>query len=169
MAQHKTIVERVTELEKAFPQLIDALNDSMKRRTDPIVKSLNALVEMMGRDVVLAKMGELQEKQQTEEMEAKKSQLESAVAQGRLVKKDAIGQEALLVARESDATGKMIHPGRFHVNFAEIAPQFQEKLLGKPVGATVEIPGGSGVFEVLEIYEMAPAQVPAAIESPASN
>lgn len=164
MAQHKTIVERVTDLEKAFPQLIEAINDSMKRRIDPLVKPLNALVEMMGRDQVLAKMQELQERQQTEEMEAKKSQLQAAVADGRIVKKDSISEASLIVATETDVNGKTIHPGRFHVNFGDIAPQFQEKLLGKRAGVKVEIPGGAGVFEVQEVYEFAPATVPAAIQ-----
>lgn len=169
MTQHKTVIERVAELEKAFPQLVEAINNQFNQRLGPVVQSINALIELLGRDTVVAKMTELKEKQQTQEMEAKKAQLDALVAEGRLVKAEVIKEGSVVVGRELNAEGKAIHPGRFQMTFNEIAPQFQEKLLGKGSNEKLDIPN-YGSFEVQEVYEFVPVPVPAAIvETPTPN
>ncbi len=112
-------------------------------------------------------MNELKEKQQTQEMEAKKAQLEALVAEGRLVKANVIKESSVVVGREITKEGVSIHPGRFQMPFAEIAPQFQEQLLGKGTDSKLEIPN-HGTFEVQEVYDFV-TPVPAAIvETPAT-
>lgn len=166
---HKTVIERVADLEKMVPSLLESVNDSIRRRTDPTIQTLNAVVEILGRDSVKAKMVEQMEKQQSQELEARTSHLQAGVAEGRILKVEKISENSLVVSTETDSAGKVRHPGKFHLNFGEIAPQFQEKLLGRGVGERVELPEGQGTFEVVEIYELAPTPVPAAIQTPAAN
>lgn len=177
MSGHKTVIERVSELEKAFPRLVDALSDNMNRRFEPILPLLNALTDIVGRESVMAKIKELKDQQATQEMEMRKAQLEALVKEGRLVKAETIKDGSVLVAQEKTPDGKLVHPGRFQMMFAEIAPVFQEKLLGKPsVGTVIDLPDNQGTFEVLEAYDFVPPsavattpEVPAAVESPATT
>jgi hypothetical protein len=169
---HKTIVERVTELEKSFPNLVDAISDNLDRRLNPLLPLINALVEVVGRDTVSAKVKEQRELSQTQEMESQKAQLQVLVAEGRLTKAEVIKDGSVIVAREFLGDGTVVHPGRLQILFSDVAPQFQEKLLGKTAaGTVVELPDNQGKFEVLEVYDFVPSDrvtpvVPAAVESP---
>jgi len=166
---HKTVIERVTEIEKAFPQLIEAINDHVDRRTIPLTQLLNAVVDLLGRETVGAKMKELREQAIVQEAELKKQQLEVAVAEGRLVKVEKITEGSVIVSKEAGPDGTPIHTGRFQMTFAEVDPKFQEKLLGMSVGTKLDLPNNAGTYEVVEIYELAPVKVPAAIETPAQG
>lgn len=162
---HKTIVERVADVESAFPRLVEAINDNIDRKLQPVIPLLNALTDLVGREAVASKMKEQREAQATQDMEMRKAQLEVLVKEGRLVKSDTVSDKSVIVARETGADGTVVHPGRFQMMFSEIAPQFQEKLLGKAVaGLKLDLPENQGTFEVLESYEFVPEPAPAAVE-----
>lgn len=166
--KHKTIVERVADLETAFPEVVYEVNKHLKSRLDPVTQALNAVMELLGRDTVAAKITELREKQLHEEMVTKKAQLEAMVAEGRLVKGDVVNEKSLIVGKEVTADGTVVAPGRFQLLFGEIAPKFQEQILGKSPGVSFDIPD-YGKFEVQEVYDFAPPAVPAAIVEQAST
>ena len=166
MTQHKTIVDRVTDIEKAFPEVVNEVNKHLDSRFGPVVQALNAIMDILGRETVAAKIEELREKQALGEMESKKAQLEAMVAEGRLAKTDVVTEKSLIVGQEVTKEGKVVPPGRFQLHFGEIAPKFQEQLLGKGPGVSFEIPD-YGKFEVQEVYNFVPPPVPAAIVEPA--
>ena len=166
MTQHKTVVDRVKDLENAFPEVVSEINKHLDSRFGPVVQALNAIMDILGRETVAAKIEELRETQARQEMESKKAQLEALIAEGRLAKTDTVGEKSLIVGQEVTKDGKVVPPGRFQLHFGEIAPKFQEQLLGKTSGASFEIPD-YGKFEVQEIYNFVTPAVPAAIVEPA--
>lgn len=149
---HKTIIDRVSNIEDAFPRLVDSLSQHLDQRLNPVIQNLDAVLEILGRETVVSKITELREKRQSEESEAKKKQLEALLTEGKIVKTDKVSDKSIIVAQEKSLEGKVIHPGRFQLMFNEVAPVFQEKILAKEVGTVVDIPN-YGTLEVQEIYE----------------
>jgi hypothetical protein len=116
------------------------------------------VVEVVGRETVTEKITELVQAEQSKESENGKRQLESLVGQGVLVKGVSVSKKSVIVGREMDKEGKVIHPGRFQLVFEEIAPAFQEKLLDKTAGFTLELPE-RGTLEIQEVWDFAPPQL----------
>lgn len=153
----KTVIDRVEELEKSFPSLVQAVNEQFMTRLTPIVQTINALTDMVGREAVAAKVVEMRQLQQTEDSNKEKAQVEKMVEEGKLVKAEKISKDSLVVGKETNLNGEVVHPGRFQVGYAQVAPAFQEKLLGNGVGTKFDVPN-VGTFEVTEVYDV--VQVP---------
>lgn len=140
---HKSIHDRVKDIESSLPELIKIVNQQFSRALEPLVQKLEAMEELLGKDLVKNKALEL-------DMTQKKAALEMLVAEGRLEKTDVITDKSLVVGKEI-VGGTPVHPGRFQLSFSEIQPKFQEQLLGKGPGTTLEIPE-YGLFQVDEVY-----------------
>jgi hypothetical protein len=152
MSNHKTVMERVEELEKTLPVLAEIVNQQLNQRFSPLIETIDALTDIVGKDAVISKMAELQNKRNAEAAERQKAQVEVLLAEGRLTKAEKVSEKSLLVGVETDMAGNVTPPGRFQVTFDKVAPVFQEKLYGKPVGTKVEVPNAGG-FELSEIYD----------------
>lgn len=127
---------------------------NLHQRTQTLEKVVAALLELGGPAVVESKMLEMHNQRLVANAEKQKKELELLVAEGKVVKAEVVNEKSLLVGQETDKNGAVTSPGRHQLEFAEIAPAFQEKLLGKAVGAVVEIPD-KGTFTLNEIYQRA--------------
>jgi hypothetical protein len=165
--QVKSALERIEALEQTTNQIVMGVNEALNSqggRLEGVANIVEAVVELFGAEVVDAKIKEIADRKTLQNMENAKKALEAGVADGRLVKADAISEKSLVVGRETKADGEVIFPGRVQLTFNGIRPEFQEKLKGQAPGFTVETPAG-GKFEVLEVYDI----IEKAPEAPAAE
>lgn len=157
--KRKSLAERLDDLEK---NLAPAIFEAVNRRLASVTQGLHAVVEILGKETVANKVKELTEAQMTEELTKVQKQLEDLKAQQLLVKSELVKPGTVLVGRELNLEGVVAHPGQAILEFGQFNPQFQERLLGKAPGATVEVPN-LGKFELQEVWEFVPPPQPAAV------
>jgi hypothetical protein len=80
------------------------------------------------------------------------------VAAGSLVVVERVTPATLIVGREFDKNGNALNGGRTQVYAHSISEEHRAKLLDQGVGFVLEL--GEGKFEVVELYEHAPADKP---------
>lgn len=118
----------------------------------PIAPMLKAIVEILGEDVVDAKMKEQQERATAEKVAAAKQNIASGKEAGLLVAEEVIGAEALVVCVEK-VDGEVLAPGFLSVVFSALKPEYQAKLLGQRVPVTIDTAPGA-TLTVNEAYRI---------------
>lgn len=89
---------------------------------------------------------------QTKAADDAKLGLEKLIAQKIVVPATTIIEGALIVGRETDKEGTIIHPGRVQLQVGDgMVPEVKSQLLGQPVGFKFN-PSTDKTFEVMEIY-----------------
>ena len=158
--QVKSALERIDQIEEDIPQIVLGVNDALlelrgelRNRISPLAQITEALTEILGSDIVDAKIKEIDQRKTMARVETAKKNLEDGLAKGTVVKADAISDKSLIVGRETDKDGQVIFPGRAQLTFDKVAPEFQDKLLGQGVGFQVDTQTG-GKFEVVEVYDV---------------
>ena len=170
MAQEKTLVDRVKELEAFKEGLGNALGNTLQEfqrnmmdqitaRLNPIVSTLNATTAIVGDELVRTKQTEQMNDMLAKNLQAKEDQVKNLVEKSILQVGQAVAPNSVVVGRESDAEGKVHLPGKFISDFNSLPPFVQQRVLGLAVGGSFEYPTG-GKLEILEIYE--PVPTPAA-------
>lgn len=159
----KGIHERVDALEEGIPELFNVLSKNIMSRIAP---TLDALVEMMGKDKVEEHIVNKNKEMRLREAEAKKQELEALLASGDLAPAAAISEQSVFVGKEYDSAGNEKFPGRFQFVFGDVAPEFQAKLLGQGKGFVMNIRDSGERFEVQEVFEFVPKPQPAIAEVP---
>lgn len=154
--QVKSALERIDQLEQDIPQIVMGVNEAImgqRQATGELAQVVEALTEIIGSGNVDSKIKEIQERKTLARVEQAKKNLEDGLEKGTVVKADAISDKSLVVGRETDKDGNVVFPGRAQVTFDQIAPEFQDKLLGQGAGFAVETKAG-GKFEVVEVYDV---------------
>ena len=145
--------KQLTELEERLNQLAQAVEvalNNMNQQLSTSVEILNAIVGHLGEEKVIELIKENRKKADLERIEKTKEQLKAMASSGLLVKADEVGEESLIIGKESDKDGNVIHPGWVSVGFKDVKPEFKELLKGKKAGDVFETPVGK--FEVLEVW-----------------
>ena len=163
-------LERIAELEKVVPSLIQATNKGLQE-LGKAQSELDELIQSIAETIGVGKVQEVVDRRRTEreltQAEAARQQLEQLVSEGKAKLIDTVTQSSLLVAVESDADGKPVGPGRVQVAYAALLPEFKDVCLGKAAGFRFDTPSKT-TLEILEIYEPTEVPAPVLMESDAS-
>jgi hypothetical protein len=154
--QVKSALERIDQLEQDIPQIVMGVNQAIvSQRTGlgELAAVVEAVTEILGASTVDAKIKEINERKVNAKLDAAKKALEEGLANGEIVKADAVSDKSLIVGKEYDKDGNVLAPGRAQITFDGIMPEFQDKLLGQGAGFQVETKNG-GKFEVVEVYDV---------------
>jgi predicted transcriptional regulator len=146
--------EQLASLQNNFTQLVMSVNTALQDlegRLTNLAKVVEAASQIVGQEVIEAKLGELEQARNEARLAAAKAALEKAVTDGTLVAAEAVGEKSLIVGRETDKDGKEVGLGRFQMNFSDLKPEFKEKLKDQKAGFSIELPEG-GKYFVQEIY-----------------
>lgn len=149
-------LERLDQVEKTIPQLISAINNSLgglNQTVNAQGEVLEAVVSLLGKDVIEANIADRRLVRATEAMESEKAALEQLKEKGDLAVTEKVTEKSIIVGREFLADGTLRHPGRAQVAYMRVDPEFQGKLLDQAVGYVIELPKG-GKFEIVELYEV---------------
>lgn len=166
----KDALGRIQSLEESIPQIIQGVNGAfgqMNQQLGGIQETLEAIVGLMGKDAVESAIEDLRVKRAAEQAEAQKAAVAEAVKAGSLVPAKVIGEQTLVIGTECDKDGKVVGNGRVQLPLQSIKPEFKEKLLGKEIGVTFDLPAG-GKFTATEIYD-AVEKAPEAPAEPAAE
>lgn len=124
---------------------------------DSRVQQLNtvvdAIAEILGVDVVSAKVQELFIRRAEEGVARNDALIEQGLAEGRLAAAETVTENCDLVLQEKNAEGTVLHPSKVHTGFGDLTDAFKALVLGKKVGDVVESPVTPGnTLAVLGIY-----------------
>lgn len=145
--------QQLVDLAERFDQLgqaIDVALNTMNNQISTAVEILNAVVGHIGEDKVIELIKGNRMKADLEKVEKTKEQIKAMATGGLLVKADEVGEESLIIGKESDKDGNVIHPGWVSIGFKDVKPEFKALLKGKKAGDIFETPVGK--FEVLEVW-----------------
>lgn len=154
--QQRSLTERMSTMEEQVARILFGVNqrfsgnDSRLRSVEELVE---ALIELNGDQDVRRIVREKQIERAQQAADAERKSLEEGVKDGYIIKSDVTSKRSLIVGRYISATGEVEEPGRTQLVMPGVDPKFQELLLGKGVGATLDLPNGSK-FELTEIYEV---------------
>lgn len=172
----KDALSRIQALEESIPQIIQGVNGAFGRmgaQVNHLQEVLDAIGEVVGEDAVQNALSDMRLRRAVKEAEEQKAAVDASLKNGDLKVVEVIGEKSLVVGVENDKDGKAIGAGRVQFYFTTARPEFQEKLLGKGVGTTLDLPTG-GKFVAQEIYdsvEKAPVteatEATAPVEAPA--
>lgn len=178
--QVRTALERISDLEQQMPQIIVGINQALNAastRASELASVIEAISEILGTEVVDAKIKEISERKALQNLASAQDALQKGLEDGSVVKTDSITANSLVVGRELDKDGNPVFPGRVQLTYAAIRPDFQKKLLGQSAGfvfstSESESPNPEdGKFEVLEVYNIVPkpeVSEQSKVETPAS-
>jgi oligoendopeptidase F len=156
----RNALQRIEELEtnlmNVFGAVQQALNGS-DQRVNALAEILDAVVAELGPETINTRVVEGRKARALEQAEKSKAALAEAVEKGQYKAVEVITDKTLIVGKELDKEGKEVFPGYVQLAYSSIKPEFQEKLLGKGVGASFETE--SGKFDVTGTYEAVEAPV----------
>lgn len=151
-----TIKERVEEHDIAIPKVVEAIQQvymSLSSRIDNSDKTIMALVEVVGKELVAAKLEENLKKEITGNVAKAEKELQDAVTAGHVrLSTEPVTGKSLVVGVEYQPNGEVAFPGRAQLLFENFTDDVQALILGKSIGTTVDLVNG-GKFEIKEVYE----------------
>lgn len=161
--KRQNALERLDELEKA----VEGIETYLKNLFNHMRKSfgelqeenrlnsniLEALADVLGREVVEAKIKERHIEKLEREADALWEALDKQVTEGNFRAIDAVKPEGcLVVASNVNADGKVLHPSKVFNDISEYREDVQKLLVGLSAGATVRTDDGTTV-SVIGVYE----------------
>lgn len=153
------VEKRVTDVEQTLSKVLMAINQvlgQLGKNLDEVAETVEALVNLTGPEQVAQAIAEIRATKLRQNADQTKAKVAEMVANGTLVKAEAVtGEKSLIVGREVQADGAEIPPGYAAVRFTQLKPDYREKLTGKKVGDTMDTESG-GKFTVNEVYEFVP-------------
>ena len=158
-AAQRNALQRIEELETNLMNVFGAVQQALNgtdQRINALAEILDAVVAELGAEVVNGRVVEGRKARALEQAEKSKAALAEAVEKGQYRAVEVITDKTLIVGKELDKEGKEVFPGYVQLAYTSIKPEFQEKLLGKGVGASFDTE--SGKFEVTGTYE--PVETP---------
>jgi hypothetical protein len=133
---------------------------SLAKQMEAVSLLAEAMAEILGQEQVVSKIKEIQERRQVqalknaEDLAVQQTEaVKVALGDGKISATETITEASLIVVKETDKNGNVLHPGRAQAWVNTLATEFKSKLLGLKVGEKMEGANGSSV-EILEIYEM---------------
>lgn len=158
----KSALERIDSLESELPRLAMAINEVLTnnaKKISDLALVLDAVVQVLGQDVVDAKLAELQSVRVAKRLADARKKLGEAVEAGQLISTETVDTDSFVVAtvaKEGDTES-------IQVPYSELKAEIRELLLGVGVGTSVELDGST--VTVNEIYKIVVQETPAEVVS----
>ncbi len=155
-------LDRLDELEKALPQIVAGVNNSiqqLQQQHQTSIEILDAVIEALGQETIHGIMAANRTKRAEQQAEAEKQGVADALAKGQIKVGTEVSEVSIIVGKEVAADGSIRMPGRIQLPFIRVGDQFKALLKGKKVGESIDLPNGSGKFEVVEIYDVVPPEL----------
>lgn len=167
LTQTTGALQRLDALEKGQQQILLAVRQTfglIDARIGGQQASLNALITLFGRDVVEAeiirqKIAELEENSAKE-----KAVFDAAVADGKVVKAEVVGDRTVVIGHEVDADGKDLYPTRVQMLYGQLKPELKPAYKDHRVGDVIDTPINTK-FTINELWDIVlptPADIAAA-------
>lgn len=167
-------LDRLDELEKALPNIVAGVNNSLQQAQQQLQAQseiLDAVIQALGMDTIQNIMAQNRVARAEAQMEADKKGIADALAAGQIKPGTEVSDVSIIVGKEIGTDGTVRTPGRVQLPFIRVGEQFKALLKGKKVGESIDLPNGSGKFEVTELYDVVPPELqpkaPAAEAAPA--
>lgn len=153
----QALEKRVDALDEFKVDVLRAMKHTfvvVEQRLQNLEDILEAVVVMLGRELVEKKVQDLHIEKLETRAAADKIALELALKEGRVAPSDVVGEKSVVVGSEVDRDGVPLHPLRVQQLWQAIqSPEMKEKLLGKKVGDVIETSIGTK-FTVNEVYDI---------------
>lgn len=168
----KSIEVRLDTFEAQLAGIVGEVNGAFQaqiERLGQFAQVLEAVTELVGVEMVDAKIKEISERKVQERIAQAKEALKQGIASGELVPATVITDKSMLVGRETDKDGNVVEPGHIQLPMDRIAfPTVREQLVGQGVGFKVQTPAGN-TFEVLEVYDVVPKPAASPMPEPTTE
>jgi hypothetical protein len=151
-------IERLKALEDFRSEILRAVRktfNEVEMRLRGLEEIKEALVNLVGRDQVEEEVKRVYIERAEARAAMEQKALEAALASGRAVEADTVGDLSVVVVSEVDKDGQQLFPTRSQLLFATLKPEFQEQLRGKKVGDVHVTPQESKVT-IQAIYNVVP-------------
>ena len=157
---NRSALDRISDLEGLIGSLIQSCQREFQniQQTNQIHGTqIEALVQELGPDVVARRLEIMRQQFASEQWEKDQKDIAKAVEEGKLVPADMVGEDCIVVGKETDKDGNVRHPGGVAFNYSQSVPEVRDNLLGVGVGAEVSAPQDTK-FTVTAIYKPVPKQ-----------
>ena len=154
----KNALERIDGLEKTVSYLVDATNKGLgefDEKLQAVAELTNAMVTLLGQDAVSNAIAEARANADADAVKRQQDQVDELKTKGILVAAETVGEDTLIVGKETDKDGNVLRPGRAQIQMGQLKPEIKAILAGKAIGTVIDTPGG-GKFEVQELYTVVP-------------
>ena len=161
----KSISERVSEIEKSIPQLVQGVNGAFHQMQSTLTEQaelIAAISELLGEGALNAKVLERQARFEAERLAAAQKAVQDGLEKGTLVPATEISEGTLVVGKEvhKDEEGNVIREVALQARINDLKSEIKSQLLGKGVGTSVDVAKGLTI-EVSAIYTMVAPEPPA--------
>jgi len=164
LARGGNALDRMQRLEQDLAQIVKAVNsvnENFVEKINLLEEVLNSVGEIIGAEKIKEVLADRALRRAVNKANADKEAVAKALAEGKIVVDAVVTEKSFIVGREVDSEGKELPPGRIQLQIGDVEKTFQDQLMSKPVGTTIDTPIG-GKFELQEIYSIAPV---AAVDS----
>ncbi len=148
-AVQRGLTERVEALEQQAAitsQVLPGLQETM-----------SAVVALLGPEAIQKQIDTTRRERATANAEAAKAELKRALEAGEVVATEKVTGASIVVGRDVDPRGETIHPGYAQLHYRQIAPEFQDLIVGEGIGFEFETRNGCK-FVVDAIFEPVPPE-----------
>lgn len=157
-ARERNALERIGALEQDLGGLFTAVQNAVGELEKRIVTAsevIDAMVRVLGQDVVEAAVLSAREERAAEAAVKAKEGLDKALEAGQVVPVDKIEDDSIITGVEYDKDGAEMKPGYVQLSVAGVKPEYKEKMVGQTVGFRFDTADG-GSFLVTGVYKSVP-------------
>jgi len=165
-ARERNALERITQIESDLTAMVGAVQQALQTieaRIGAQSEILDAVIQEIGSDQINSRIEATRAARAVEQADTAKEGLKKALDAGELAPAAIIGEKSVITGVEHDSKGELVPPGYVQLGYNTVKPEFQEKMLGQPVGFKFET--AEGTFEITGIYDVVEKPVEVAIPS----
>jgi hypothetical protein len=159
-ARERNALERIAALEGDMGTLLSGVQNAvgeLERRVMTTSEVTDALVRILGQDVVEKAVLEARDERAAKQAIEAKEGLDKALTAGQVVVADKVEDNSIIVGAEADKDGNTIKPGYVQLSMLGVKPEFKEKMLGQSAGFKFDTVDGN-TFTINGIYTPVPPQ-----------
>lgn len=135
--------------------------DSVGERLDDLSIILQAISTILGVEKVNEEAKKIRIDMSEKDVQAQEQKVQEVLEKGELKKLEEVTDKCLVVSTVKRADGTQVYPRKSYLPFKAFKPEIQAIVKDKKIGDKFDLPDGSGVMEVLELYEeVAPEKQP---------
>lgn len=159
-ARERNALERIGALEQDLGSLFTAVQSAVGELEKRIVTAsevLDAMVRVLGQDVVEQAVLAAREERAEEAAKNAKEGLAKALEAGQVVVADKVEDDSIITGVEFDKDGNPVKPGYVQLSMQSVKPEYKEKMLGQSVEFKFDTSEGN-TFSVTGIYKSIPQE-----------
>ena len=145
----KNLTDAHNALANATQKEIDGIGD----RLDDVSIILQSISTLLGVEKVNEEAKKIRIDLSEKDVAAQEKKVEEVLSKGQLKTIEAVTESSLVVSTVKRADGTQVYPRKSYLPFTTFKPEIQAIVKDKKVNEKVELPDGSGIMEILEIYE----------------